>query len=309
MTVALFTHPACLAHDPGFGHPESPARLRAVLAALATPVFANLDRREAPIATEAQLARAHPGAYVATIVAQEPAPGQYVALDPDTLMSNGSVQAALRAAGGAVAALDAIMEGSARFAFVATRPPGHHAEPDRPMGFCLFNNVAVAAFRARDRWGLRRVAVLDFDVHHGNGTQAMFEADPDLFYGSSHQSPCYPGTGLVTERGVAGNLCNRPLSPGSGSAAFRAAWASILAEMNAFAPELVIVSAGFDAHRSDPLASLLLDEADFGWVALELAKAANGRMVSVLEGGYDLQALGASVAAYLGALVQEDAGR
>jgi acetoin utilization deacetylase AcuC-like enzyme len=306
MTVAVFTHEACIRHNPGPGHPEQPARLRVVLAALQGPEFAALEWREAPCATTAQIERVHDAGYVAAILNAEPPEGNRVSLDADTHMSHGSVEAALRAAGGAIAAVDAAMDGSARFGFVATRPPGHHAEADRAMGFCLFNVVAVAALHARDRWGLGRIAVLDFDVHHGNGTQAAFWSDSDLFYASSHQSPCYPGTGAEGERGVANNIVNRPLRPGAGSTEFRRDWAVILAEMARFEPELVLVSAGFDAHHADPLASLLLAEDDFAWAAHTLAQAAGGRLVSVLEGGYDLDALAASVAAYMRALLEED---
>ena len=216
-----------------------------------------------------------------------------VQLDADTAMSAGSAEAALRAAGAAVAAVDAVMEGWARAAFAAVRPPGHHAEPARPMGFCLFNNAAVAALHARARWGVQRVAVVDFDVHHGNGTQAMFAADKDLFYASSHQHPCYPGTGEAWERGTADNIVNAPLRPGSDSAAFRAAWSdTILPELDRFAPGLLIVSAGFDAHKADPLAQLRVETADYAWITQELLRIAaahcGGRLVSVLEGGYDL---------------------
>jgi len=203
------------------------------------------------------------------------------------------------------------MEGWARAVFVATRPPGHHAEPARAMGFCLFNNVAVAAHHARARWGKRRIAVVDFDVHHGNGTQAMFAADPDLFYGSSHQYPCYPGTGRPSERGVANNVVNAPLPPGSDGQAFRAAWREvILPALDDFAPEFLIVSAGFDAHRADPLAQLRVEAVDFAWLTAELvgmaARHTDGRIVSVLEGGYDLDALAASAAAHVRALMQVD---
>ncbi len=224
MTVALITHPACLGHDPGPWHPECPDRLRAVLAALEDACFRPLLRREAPAAEEAALLRAHSAAHVRAILAIRPPPGRTVQLDPDTAMCGGSADAALRAAGGAVLAVDAVMEGWASAAFAAIRPPGHHAEPARAMGFCLFNNAAVAACHARARWSVERVAVVDFDVHHGNGTQAMFAADPALFYASSHQSPCYPGTGWREERGCAGNIVNVLLRPGSDSAAFRAGW-------------------------------------------------------------------------------------
>ncbi len=307
MTVALFTHPACLLHNPGPGHPESPARLRAVLAALDAPEFAPLHRREAPRATVDQIGQVHGRGYIESIIAAEPQPGHVVTLDADTHMSHGSAQAALRAAGGAIAAVDAIMQGTARHAFVATRPPGHHAEPAQAMGFCLFNSVAVAALHARHRWGLQRIAVLDFDVHHGNGTQAMFWNDPALFYASTHQSPCYPGTGFATDRGAAGNIVNRPLRPGAGSTQFRAAWNDILQHLHAFTPDLVLCSAGFDAHRDDPLAALDLTEPDFAWIATRLAAASGGRLVSILEGGYDLPALAASTAAYLRALLEDDA--
>jgi acetoin utilization deacetylase AcuC-like enzyme len=226
--TALITHPACLEHDTGPYHPETAERLRAVLAALEAPEFAPLLRELAPMATVEQLSRVHPQSYVEGILSIHPDLGEPVQLDGDTVMSNGSAEAAARAAGGACMAVDAVMEGWARAAFVAVRPPGHHAEPSRPMGFCLFNNVAVAALHARARWGVRRVAVVDFDVHHGNGTQAMFAADPDLFYASSHQSPCYPGTGEVWETGVADNIVNVPLRPRDDGAAVRARFADRL---------------------------------------------------------------------------------
>ncbi len=231
----------------------------------------------------------------------------YAGIDADTILSPGSGEAALRAAGAAVAAVDAVVAGEARNAFCAVRPPGHHAEPGRAMGFCLFNNVAIGAARARAVHGLDRVAVIDFDVHHGNGTQASFERDPSLFYASTHQSPLYPGTGARSERGV-GNIVNVPLPPMAGSAEFRrGVEASILPALDAFAPDLVMVSAGFDAHRRDPLAQLMLVEEDYAWVTQRLlecaARHARGRLVSTLEGGYDLGALGASAAAHVRALM------
>jgi acetoin utilization deacetylase AcuC-like enzyme len=309
--TALFSHPACLEHDAGGWHPERPDRLRAVLAALDAPDFEPLLRETAPQATREQLLLAHPADYVDAILSIRPGPGELVQLDPDTAMNAGSVEAALRAAGAAIAAVDAVMEGSARAAFAAVRPPGHHAEPARPMGFCLFNNAAIAALWARARYGLGRVAVVDFDVHHGNGTQTMFAADPDLFYGSSHQSPCYPGTGQPHERGCAGNIVNVPLAPGSDGSVFRAAWAgTILPALEAFAPELLIISAGFDAHEADPLAQLRLETADFAWITAELVGLAErqtgGRVVSVLEGGYDLEALAASAAVHVRGLMRAD---
>ncbi|MBN8928994.1 MAG: acetoin utilization protein [Rhodospirillales bacterium 69-11] len=309
MATTLITHPACLEHDTGPYHPECSDRLRAVISALEAEEFAPLLREQAPRATVEQLVRVHPQSYVDTILAIRPEEGDTVPLDADTLMSHGSAEAALRAAGGAVMAVDAVMEGWARTAFAAVRPPGHHAEPARPMGFCLFNNAAVAALHARARWGVQRVAVVDFDVHHGNGTQEMFSADPDLFYASSHQSPCYPGTGEVWERGAANNVMNMPLRPGDGSAAFRDVWAtSLLPELDRFAPGLIIVSAGFDAHKADPLANLRLETADFAWITTELLRLADrhcgGRLVSVLEGGYDLDALAAATAAHVRMLMQ-----
>ncbi len=309
MQTALITHLDCLEHDAGPGHAERPERLRAVLAALAADEFAGLRREAAPLASREQLAQAHPESYIDSILAVQPAPGVRVVLDADTSMSAGSATAALRGAGGAAAAVDLVMSGAVQAAFVATRPPGHHAEPAMAMGFCLFNNVFVAARHACVRWGLSRVAIADFDVHHGNGTQDMVAADPALFFVSSHQSPCYPGTGAASERGEFGNILNAPLPPGAGSVAFRRVWSrTLLPAIEAFAPELLIVSAGFDAHRDDPLAQLELDVADYDWITRELAALAGrrcgGRLVSVLEGGYDLDALAASAAAHVRALLQ-----
>ncbi|MGI4953740.1 MAG: histone deacetylase family protein [Janthinobacterium lividum] len=310
MSVALFSHPAALAHDTGPGHPECADRVRAVLQALEHPDFVPLLREQAPPATRAQLELAHPPAYVEAMLAVRPDPGEYIQIDGDTLLSHGSPDAILRAAGGAVAAVNAVMEGWARAAFVAMRPPGHHAERSTPMGFCVFNNAAVAAYHARARWGLRRIAVVDFDVHHGNGTQDIFQDDPNLFYVSSHQHPCFPGTGAAAERGVAGNIVNIPLRPGTDGPAFRAAWEAVgLPALESFAPELLIISAGFDAHRADPLAQLRLDTADFGWMTERLLAVADaccpGRVVSLLEGGYDLDALAASAALHVRRLMRQ----
>ncbi|MBW8268434.1 histone deacetylase family protein [Caldovatus aquaticus] len=309
MSVLLLTHRACLDHDPGPYHPECPDRLRAVLRALDAEEFSGAIRGEAPRASLEQLCRVHPRHYVEAILAIRPDPDDRVALDADTVMSWGSAEAALRAAGAACAAVDAVVAGEVRRAFCAIRPPGHHAEPARPMGFCLFSNAAVAARHAQAAHGVARVAVVDFDVHHGNGTQAVAEADATLFYGSSHQWPLYPGTGDPGERGVAGNVVNATLPPGAGGEAFRAAWRDrILPALDAFAPGLLIVSAGFDAHARDPLAQLRVREPDFAWLTEQFCALAErhcgGRVVSVLEGGYDLEALAGSVAAHLRALLR-----
>jgi len=306
MTTLLLTHKACLAHDPGPRHPESPARLKAVLAALAHPAFAALMRREAPSASFEQIALVHPGDFAQRMLAVVPKQG-YAALDADTVLSPGSGEAALRAAGACIAGVDAVMKGEAQNAFCAVRPPGHHAEPHHAMGFCLFNNVAIAAVYARRVHKIERVAVVDFDVHHGNGTQAAFERDRTLLYASTHQMPLYPGTGAASERGV-GNIINAPLRPMSGSEEFRKAFStSILPALDAFRPELLIISAGFDAHRDDPLAQLMLVESDYAWSTERLAelakKHAQGRIVSSLEGGYNLDALAGSTAAHVAALM------
>jgi acetoin utilization deacetylase AcuC-like enzyme len=308
MKVALFTHASGPAHDTGPGHPECADRLRYVLEALAGEEFDALVRLSCPQAPVAALRQAHTGAHVDFVLGIQPEPGRLSYIDGDTVVSPGSITAALHAAGGAIAAVDAVMDGTAGAAFVAMRPPGHHAEANRAMGFCLFNNAAVAAYHARDRWGLRRVAVVDFDVHHGNGTQDIFYNDAELFYASSHQYPCYPGTGHAYERGVAGNIVNVPIAPGSGSVTFRAAWSNvILPALAGFAPELLIISAGFDAHKADPLAQLRLEVEDFVWITRELRAVADahcrGRVVSLLEGGYDLAALAACAAAHVRTLM------
>jgi acetoin utilization deacetylase AcuC-like enzyme len=307
MATALFTHRACLDHDTGEGHPECADRLRAVLRALEDEVFQFLDRREAPAASREQLLRVHAPAEVDAVFAALPGSGLAL-LDADTVVSPGSGEAALRAAGAVCAAVDAVMAGEVRNAFCAVRPPGHHAEPDRPMGFCLFNNVAVAAAHARAVHGLRRIAVIDFDVHHGNGTEAVALADPALFYASTHQWPLYPGTGSSRQQGPAGNIVNACLRPGAGGPEFRhAVQTQILPALERFDPELVLVSAGFDAHFADPLAQLQLTEDDYGWITRRLGAIAGarcgGRLVSALEGGYDLRALGASAAAHVKALM------
>jgi len=304
--VLLYTHPACLAHDPGIGHPESPARLRTVLDALDDPSFAGLVRREAPRATRAQLARVHAESLIDAVFAAAPSIG-HAQLDADTAMSPDSLEAALRAAGAVCAAVDALIDGEDTRAFCAVRPPGHHATRDTAMGFCLFNNVAAGAAQALTR-GLVRAAIVDFDVHHGNGTQDIFWNEPRVLYASTHQSPLYPGTGARTETGV-GNIVNAPLPPGAGSAEFRSAFAQIvLPRLHDFRPQLVLISAGFDAHRLDPLASLEFSADDYAWVTRELAQIARthaqDRIVSSLEGGYSLTALRESTAAHVAALME-----
>ena len=307
MTTLLFTHADCVEHDPGAHHPERPDRLRAVQAALDADAFAGLERREAPQAEVADIERVHAPFYVEDIFESVPGSG-HVHLDPDTALSPASGEAALRAAGAACAAVDAVLEGEAKNAFCAVRPPGHHAESSRAMGFCLFNNVAIAAQHACSKHGLARVAIADFDVHHGNGSQNFVDGQRDLFFASSHQFPCFPGTGPESERGVHGNIVNVELPPGSGSEVFRARYRErVLPELRAFAPELLVISAGFDAHARDPLAQIMLGDDDFEWVTRELLEiaedACEGRVVSSLEGGYDLDALAASAAAHVRVLM------
>jgi acetoin utilization deacetylase AcuC-like enzyme len=305
MSVALFTHPSMLQHETPPGHPERPARLASVLKALEGM---DLDRREAPLATRAQIELVHDAAYLDALDAAFPAPGERLrALDADTSVSHGSKEAALRAAGAVIAAVDAVQGGENPSAFCAVRPPGHHAEPWTAMGFCLYNNAAIGALYAMKAHGLKRVAVMDFDVHHGNGTQTVAAREPALFYASTHEHPLYPGTGDAAEHGPAGNIVNAPLHAGADGAAFRRAMeALVIPAIDAFAPDLVIISAGFDAHKADPLANLQLDESDYAWAASALLSVARrhcgGRVVSTLEGGYDLAALGRSSAAFVEAL-------
>ena len=304
-TLRLYTHPTCLQHENGPNHPESPARLAVVLDALRGAGLRGIEWHEAPAATRVQLALVHTQAHIARIL-DTPVSG-FVPLDADTGMNEYSAHAALHAAGAACAALDAVMLGSCARAFCAVRPPGHHATPDRAMGFCLFNSIAIAARLALQKHQLERVAIVDFDVHHGNGTQDCFEQEPQVLYVSTHQRDLYPGTGLASERGV-GNVRNVLLPAGSGSAEFRKAWETVLlSELDAFRPQLLLISAGFDAHRADPLASLLLETEDFAWITRELLaiaqRHAQGRIVSALEGGYDLMALRECVVAHVRELI------
>jgi acetoin utilization deacetylase AcuC-like enzyme len=307
MATLLLSHSIMIEHAPPEGHPERPDRLKIIERILANPHFDALIREEAPRASADSITRPHAEEYYHRIEQAVPDEG-VEQLDPDTWMSPRSFEAALRAAGAAVRAVDAVMRREAENAFCATRPPGHHAESRRAMGFCLFNNAAVAAYHARDAYDAERIAVVDFDVHHGNGTQEIFWPDADLFYASTHQMPLYPGTGAPTERGV-GNIFNAPLRAGDGSHQFRDAMKTrILPALDDFAPDLLIISAGFDAHKRDPLGSLELTEEDYVWATLYLMdqahRHADGRVVSVLEGGYDLQALASSVAVHVQALMR-----
>jgi len=309
MATLVISHPSFLEHDTGPYHPERPDRLRAVLAALEEEGFADLVWVRAPAASMEELTRVHPQDYVEAILGISPGPGQFIHVDGDTVMSRGSAEAVQRAAGAVVAGVEAVMEGKARTAFAAVRPPGHHAAPGIPGGFCLFNNIAVGARHAQRKYGMERVAILDFDVHHGQGTQAVVEPDATLFYGSTHQYPLYPGTGFARETGSAHNVVNVPLAAGADGGAFRAAWRDrILPRLDAFAPQLVLVSAGFDAHAADPLAQLEVETGDFAWLTDELlaiaGRHAAGRVVSVLEGGYDLEALADSASAHVRALMR-----
>jgi acetoin utilization deacetylase AcuC-like enzyme len=302
--MRIYSHPACLAHDTGPTHAERPERLFAATNALHA-AFPELAWHEAPRASRGQLLRAHAPALLKQVL--ETRPRERTFLDPDTVLSPASAEAGLRAAGAVVAAVDAVLGGQTRRAFCAVRPPGHHATADVAMGFCLFNSIAVGALHALAAHGLERVAIVDFDVHHGNGTQAIFEHDRRVLFASSHQLPLYPGTGARTETGD-GNIVNAPLPPDAGSASFRAAWTQrLLPAVDAFKPQLLMISAGFDAHRLDPLAQLRLEAADFAWITTELVALANrhggGRIVSTLEGGYDLAALAESTVAHVGALL------
>src|SRR5581483_10466137 len=294
MSTLLLTHPACLNHLTPAGHPERPDRLRAIDQALEDEKFQSLARVEAPRAPLDIIALCHPMDYIEAIRDASPAEG-LVRLDADTSMSPGSFEAALRAVGGARLAVDEVMTGKAANAFVAVRPPGHHTETARPMGFCLFNNAAIVARYAQKQHGVERAAIVDFDVHHGNGSQDIFWSDASVMYCSTHEMPLYPGTGAVGERGLNNNIVNAPLRAGDGGDQFREAFeTAILPRLRDFKPDILIISAGFDAHTRDPLANLNLVEADYAWVTKKLMEVADasakGRIVSLLEGGYDLQA-------------------
>ena len=308
MTTLLVTHPAGLNHLTPVGHPERPDRLRAIEQALEDEKFQTLAREQAPAATLDLITLCHPAAFVEQIQHASPAQG-FAQLDADTTMSPGTFEAVLRAIGGAAMATDEVMTGKVDNAFCAMRPPGHHAETARAMGFCFFNTVAIIARHAQKRHGAERVAIVDFDVHHGNGSQEIFWSDPTVMYASTHEMPLYPGTGAPSERGAHNTVVNAPLRAGDGGERFREAFeAVILPRVSAFAPDFLVISAGFDAHMRDPLAHLNLLEPDFAWATQQLMeiadKTAKGRIVSVLEGGYDLQGLSRSVAAHVTALMR-----
>ena len=309
MTTLLYSHPICIEHDPGPGHPECPDRLRAVMAGLKDEEFAGLERHEAPVIDLKEIEQVHKPYYMDQIFDNMPTEGR-VNLDPDTSMSPASGEASRRAAGAVCDAIDKVMKGDGKNAFCAVRPPGHHAESTKAMGFCLFNSIAIGAMHGRAAHGLERVATVDFDVHHGNGTQHTFERDPGLFYASSHQWPAYPGTGLESETGEYDNICNWQLSPGEGSDAFRKGYRDkILPALRAFKPDLLLISAGFDGHERDPLAQISLRTDDYAWVTGELLAVADeccgGKVVSLLEGGYNLVALTESVQAHVRVLMAD----
>ena len=311
MTTALLTHPDCLDHVTPPGHPERVERLEAIMDRLDEPDFDELVRVEAPLCQDADILRCHPQTYLIRIRDAVPVKG-HTMLDGDTHMAPGSLAAAQRGVGANVKAVDMVLEGEVQNAFCAVRPPGHHAETETAMGFCLFGNVSIAAKHALDHHGLSRVAIIDFDVHHGNGTQDLMWNEKRVLFASTHQMPLYPGSGASHERGAHGNIVNVPLAPMSGSEALRGAWHDqILPQMDLFAPELVLVSAGFDAHIADPLANLQWHEDDFAWITGEICALADhhaqGRVVSTLEGGYDLDALADSVAAHVKVLMEQGA--
>jgi acetoin utilization deacetylase AcuC-like enzyme len=312
MTTLLLTHPCFVEHDTGLGHPERPDRMRAIDKVLSHELFKDLKREEAPLRDDVEdaIALAHPRAYIDWVKSERPAEGEPPAhLDPDTLLSAKSWEPALRAVGAGLAAVDRVMDENSGIAnvFCQVRPCGHHAEHERAMGFCIFNNIAIAGLYARKKHGAERIAVVDFDVHHGNGTQDIFWSDKSLYLGSTHQMPLYPGTGALSETGV-GNIWNAPLRPGDAGDRFKEAFESrILPNLRSFGPDIVLISAGFDAHQDDPLANLRLLEPDFAWATAKIAevadKHAHGRLVSMLEGGYNLAALAKSVGVHVKTLM------
>ena len=306
LTTLFVSHPSALDHAMPVGHPERPARIQAVERALEEERFALLMRCMAERADLASAELAHPAEYVEMIAKAAPEDG-FVQIDSDTLMSPGTLKAALHAIGGAMQSVDAVMSGECANAFVAMRPPGHHAERATAMGFCLFNQAAIAVRHARKAYGASRVALVDWDVHHGNGSQDIFWDDRDVMYASTHQMPLFPGTGAASERGSHDTIVNVPLRAYDDGATFREAFSVIVKRVDDFAPDLIVISAGFDAHHLDPLGNVRLDESDFGWATRQLMgvadRHAKGRVVSLLEGGYDLDGLSRSVAAHVDALM------
>ena len=306
MSTAFFSHQIFEAHDTGPGHPERAERLGAIKKVISSSSYDTLIRRDAPRSTLEQIAMVHDLNYVEKLMDLVPEHG-WSQIDPDTFMCPETGEATLRAVGAVIEAVDGVISGTFDNAFCAVRPPGHHAEPNHGMGFCFFNNAAIAARHVQQAHGLERVAIVDFDVHHGNGTQAAFRGDKNVFFASSHQYPFYPGTGAIDEVGV-GNIVNVPLESGSGSKDFRNGWSTkIFPALEAFQPEFLIISAGFDAHARDPLASINLEAEDFAWITRKLLKISgnklNGRIISCLEGGYDLVGLGESVDAHVSELM------
>ena len=305
--INLYFHDDCLQHDPGAYHPENPGRLAVVIEALRNSAISGaINWLEAPLGLEEQVLLAHDADLVETVKATAPDSGR-AALDPDTVMSSGSLNAALRAVGAVCKGVDDLLAGSGKQVFCLTRPPGHHATPQHSMGFCIFNQLAIGAMYARSNFNLARVAIIDFDVHHGNGTQDILQGQPGLLYVSSHQSPHYPGTGSTAEN-IPGNIFNLPLRAGTGHAEYLQRFeAEILPVVEEFSPQLLLVSAGFDAHQADPLGGLYFTEATYQWLGQQLQDLANrhseGRLLSVLEGGYNLEVLGDSVTAYLRGIV------
>ena len=307
MSTITIQHDDCLRHDPGPKHPESAQRIKAVMSGLED--LRGLQKLPAPLATTEQITRVHPAEFWAGLKADEPTDGR-IALDADTYMSHGSIDATLRGSGGICFAIDQILSDKALRAFCVVRPPGHHSASEQAMGFCLLNHVAIGAMHALQHDGIERVAIIDYDVHHGNGTQAIFEQNPDVMFVSSHQQPLYPGTGNIEETGC-GNILNIPLAPGDGSTAFRKAWSTLgLPAVHSFAPDLILVSAGFDAHVRDPLAQLEVVDDDYRWITEEICDLAidscHGRVASILEGGYDLQALASASQAHTRGLLRKD---
>lgn len=308
MTTLLLTHPSALNHATPLGHPERPDRIRALNEEFGQEKYSMLAREDAPIGELSAVGLAHPMEYAEKLRDVVPGEGA-VRIDGDTVLSAKSWEPIMRAVGGAVYGVDEVFAKKARNVFVMMRPPGHHAETATPMGFCFFNNAAIAARHAQKKHGAERVAIIDFDVHHGNGTQDIFWNDPSVLYCSTHQMPLYPGTGARNETGTQNTIVNAPLSDGDGGTQFREALETvILPRINNFQPDLIVISAGFDAHRNDPLASLNLVEEDFAWVTSKLMdladKHANGRVVSLLEGGYDLEGLARSAGAHVRALMR-----